>query len=109
MFEQHNISISQADTYIQRNLNKGIDVLIEESLEGLEMKSLFEKILQYGTKEDQEQAKADLGMVSDQHLNKKWRSVIDTMKRSPRLKIINRKPLIFAYDHSKGDLRNYSK
>ena len=109
MFEQQNISISQADTYIQRNLNKAVNVLFEESIEGLEMKSLFEKILQYGKNEDQEQAKADLGMVNDQRLNKKWRSVIDTMKRSPRLKIISRKPLIFAYDHSKGDLRNYSK
>jgi len=108
MFEQQNISISQADTYIQRNLNKAINILFEEGIEGLDAKSLFDKLIQYGTKDEQDQALADLGRNSDQTLNKKWRSVLETMKRSPRLVINQRKPLVFAYDHSKGDLRNYN-
>ena len=107
MFKQQNISIAQAGTYIQRNLNKAVNILFDESIDGLEVKDLFDKILQYGTIEDKEQARVDLGDERNHTKNKKWRNVIEAMKRSPRLVINSRHPLIFAYDHSKGDLRNY--
>jgi len=107
MFKQQNISIAQADNYIQRNLNKGVKILFEEPIEGLGVKDLFDKIHQFGDIQDREQARVDLGSESNHTKNKRWRNVIESMKRSPRLNINSRHPLIFSYDHSKGDLRNY--
>lgn len=107
MFKQRNISISEADTYIQRNLNKALNILKEESFEGIIVDDLFDKVLIFGTEEDQEKAKSDLGMLRSWRENKKWREVVEVLKRSPLIDIKQRKPLILAYDKTKGDLRNW--
>jgi len=109
MFNQRNISISEADTYVTRNFNKAIDVLKNESVEGLQVDDLFDKVLLFGTEKDQEQAKIDLSLNRSIKYNKKWREVIESLKRSPLIKIISRRPLILAYDMNKGDIRSFSK
>lgn len=107
MFKQRNISISEADTYIQRNLNKALSILKEESFEGTNVDDLFDKVLTFGTDEDQEKAKSDLSTLRSWRDNKKWREVVEVLKRSPLIDIKQRKPLILAYDKTKGDLRNW--
>jgi len=107
MFKQRNISISAADTYIQRNLNKALDILKGESFQGLIVDDLFDKILTFGSEKDQEIAKSDLGMLRSWRENKKWREVVEDLKRSPLIDIKQRKPLTLAYDKTKGDIRNY--
>jgi len=109
MFNQRNISISEADTYVTRNFNKAIDVLKNESINGLQVDDLFDKVLLFGTEKDQEQAKTDLGLSRSIKDNKKWREVIESLKRSPLIKTISRRPLILAYDMNKGDIRSFSK
>jgi len=107
MFKQRNISINEADTYTQRNLNKAIEILKNEPVEGIHVDELFDKIMMYGTKQDQEQAKADLGLLHNISKNKKWRDVVESLKRSPLLEIISRKPLVFAYRKNLNDIRNF--
>ncbi len=107
MFKQRNISISEADTYVQRNLNKAIEILKIEGIEGLTANDLFYKVLEYGDSSIQNQARADLGSLSSYSENKKWREVIEALKRSPLIVIRQRKPLVLSFDVSKGDLRNY--
>jgi len=107
MFKQRNISISEADTYVQRCLNKALEVLKDEPVAGIRINDLFDKVITYGTEKDQEQAKADLGTVREHTLNRKWREVVETLKRSPLVMIVSEKPLVLAYDKTKGDLRNW--
>jgi len=107
MFKQRNISISEADTYIQRNLNKALNILKNEGIAGLIADDLFDKVVEYGASSDQQQARADLGMLRSWRENKKWREIIESLKRSPLVNIVQRKPLTLAYDHNKGDITSY--
>lgn len=108
MFKQRNISISEADTYIQRCLNKALEILKDEPYTGIRVDDLFDKVITFGTTEHQDQAKADLGTVRNLSMNKKWREVIEALKRSPLINIVSEKPLMLAYDKTKGDLRSWS-
>ena len=107
MFSQQNISIAQADTYLTRSYNKAIAILQQESIEGLTAQDLFDKITQYGTETEQEQARVDLGSSKDIRDNRKWREVIEQLKRSPLINISKEKPLTLNYDKSKGFISNY--
>ena len=107
MFKQRNISISEADTYVQRCLNKALVILKDEPITGIRADDLFDKVLTFGIDRDQEQAKADLGLIRSFSENKKWREVIEMLKRSPLVLIVSEKPLVLAYDKTKGDLRNW--
>lgn len=107
MFKQRNISIAYADTYIQRNLNKALEILRNENTEGLVVSDLKDKVMLYGSEENQKQAMEDLGPIRELQVNKKWRSVVEELKRSHLIHIRNRKPLILAYKHELGVLDHY--
>lgn len=107
MFEQQNISIAQADTYLTRNFNKAISVLEAETLDGLTSLELFDKCQSYGTNQDNEEFRLDLGTIREVERNKKWREVIALLKRSPRINILTEKPLRMAIKKDKGRISSY--
>jgi len=107
MFKQRNISISEADTYVQRNLNKSLNILKTAGLAGLTADDLYQNVMEYGDSSAQQQARADLGLLKSWRENKKWREVIEALKRSPLINIVQRKPLTLSYDLNKGDITSY--
>ena len=107
MFKQRNISISYADSYVQRTLDKAIRVIKDVAATGLHVVDLYDRIMTYGTEEEQKQALADIGGSRELAHNRKWREVVEELKRSSLINIVSRKPLVLSYDQNKGDITKY--
>jgi len=110
MFKQRNISISEADTYVSRQYNRSLDILKEYSSlsKGLLTDEIFEKLINVGSEEEIEKSILDLGRKSSWRENKKWREVVEKLKRSNQVIIVSEKPLVLTFDASKAKLDNWA-
>jgi hypothetical protein len=79
-----------------------------ESIDGLNVNDLKDKIMTYGTIDQQKESMEDLGPIREHRENKKWRYVVEELKRSHLIIIRNRKPLVLAYDKNKGVIDSYA-
>lgn len=108
MLAQRNISISEADTYVSRQYKRCITILKEESIHGINTHDLFDKLLSFGSAEQITESLGDLGRNGNTRENWKWREVVEKLKRSPVVVIVNEKPVVLAYAHSKGDISKWT-
>ena len=69
-----NISISEVDTYISRQSQRGIKVLQTKGSEGLSVDQLLSQRKTTGTDEKKSQCVLDLGYLTSMNNNFKWRS-----------------------------------
>ena len=104
---QRNISVSEADTYLTRQYHRCLEILKEESLSGIKIEDLFEKLMSTGSAEDITMSLNDLGRKNSISNNKKWREVINKIRRSPLVQIISGKPLILAYKKDQSKMSSY--
>ena len=96
--DQRGISVSESETYTNRQFNRCIAILKElPSATGIDIAALFEKLQSTGTKEEIQQCIADLGKTPSQRENKKYREVISKLRRSPLISIISEKPMVLSY------------
>ncbi|MCV0372647.1 MAG: AAA family ATPase [Nitrosarchaeum sp.] len=98
---QRGISISEADTYTNRQFKRCIEILKDISSIGIGLEDLFEKLLTTGSKEAIDQTILDLGKEKKLDHNKKWRNVVSMLRRSHTINIISEKPMIIAYKHER--------
>jgi len=107
MFDGQNISISEIDTYISRQSQRGIKVLQSAGNEGLSADQLLSQLKTTGVGEEKSQCILDLGHEISMRKNFKWRTVVNKLKRSPLVKILQNKPLQLAYNSEAGKLNNW--
>ena len=98
---QRGISVAEADTYTNRQFNRCLTILKDVSSMGITIDDLLEKLHTTGSKEEIEQTVLDLGNERKLASNKKWRSVIELLRRSIMIRIISQKPMVLAYKHEK--------
>jgi len=99
---QRGISISESDTYTNRQYKRCITILKDASSMGIGVEDLFEKLLTTGSKEDIEITMLDLGKEPKINQNKKWRNVVGMLRRSfAVVKILSDRPMVLAYKHEK--------
>jgi len=108
MFKQRNISISEADTYVNRQFNRCMQILHDSSANGLETHELFDKLLSTGSAEEIAESINDLGRNGSMTENKKWREVTDKIKQSHLITIVRFKPLAFAYKKNLDDIGSWN-
>ena len=108
MFKQRNISISEADTYVNRQFNRCMQILHDSSANGLETHELFEKLLSTGSAEEIAESMNDLGRNGSMTENKKWREVIEKIKQSHLITKVRFKPLTFAYKKNLDDIGSWN-
>lgn len=100
--KQRGMSISEADTYTNRQYNRCIKILKDASSMGMTIEELFEKLHTTGSKEEIDISILDLGTESKTKHNHKWRNVVGMLRRSTGIiRIISEKPMILAYKHEK--------
>jgi len=108
LFKQRNISISEADTYVNRQFNRCMQILHDSSANGLETHELFEQLLSIGSAEQIAETINDLGRNANWRENKKWREVVEKIKKSHRIKIVCFKPLSFTYKKNLDDIGSWN-
>ena len=107
MFEGQNISISEANTYISRQVPRAIKILKGAEKEGLNSNELFSELKNSGTDEEKSQFILDLGILPQIRDNFKWRNTIDKLKRNTLVKVLQEKPLQLAYNYDAESLNNW--
>jgi replicative DNA helicase Mcm len=105
---QRNISVSEADTYLNRQYKRCIEILREQGISGLRVEELFDELKTFGSSEEIAITLNDLGRINNMRDNKKWREVIAKIRRSPLISIISKKPLVIAYKKDEGRISSWS-
>lgn len=107
MLEQQNVSVSEEDTYLNRQFNRAMQILHDGSVEGHSAEYLFMSLRRTGSEEEIADTMLDLGDDSSQSSNRKWRAVIQKLKKSPRIHILSRSPLILSFKKDLGDMSSF--
>jgi len=107
MLEQQNVSVSEEDTYLNRQFNRVMQILHDGPVEGYAVDSLFLKLRNTGSEGEIADTMLDLGDNFTQSNNKKWRVVIQKLKKSPRIHILSRKPLVLSFKKDIGDMNSF--
>lgn len=107
MLEQQNVSVSEEDTYLNKQFNRAMKILHDGPVEGYSAEDLFMNLRKIGSEEEIADTMLDLGDISSQSSNIKWRAVIQKLKKSPRIHIISRNPVILSYKKDLGDIGSF--
>lgn len=112
MFEQHGISISSSDTYVERCFKIAIEVLENQSLEGITTPELSRLMLIHGEPDIQRQTRADLQLTTEHECtltnNRRFREVVNALKRAKAyVEITSHKPLKLASRNDAGNISNW--
>ncbi len=107
MLNQQNVTVSEENTYLNRQFHRAMHILNNGPNEGYSAEDLFYRLRNDGTEEDIANTMIDLGDTSSQSANKKWRAVIEKLKKSPRIYIVSRKPLVLVFNRDLGDIGSY--
>ncbi len=107
MLKQQNVSVSEEDTYLNRQFNRAMQILNDGKIEGYSAEELFNKLRITGSEDDIADTMLDLGDVSSQNTNRKWRAVLQKLKKSPRIHILSRRPLVLSFKKDLGDMGSF--
>jgi len=107
MLEQQNVSVSEEDTWLNRQFNRAMQILHDGSVNGYSAEDLFSSLRVTGSEEEIADTLIDLGDNQLQRENKKWRAIIQKLKKSPRIHIISRKPLTLSFKKDIGDMSSF--
>jgi len=101
MLKSANFEVSTPSTYIERGSSKCVEYL--KSIDSdIRPEDLYERLKEQSN--NVADYVKDFGGSSNPKSNWKYRNIIEKVKETGSVKIINRKPLRLAYDHKQGSL-----
>lgn len=85
------------NSYVTQCLEKCLEILRTEPISGIRVSDLFDKLIRYGTVEEQTLTISMLGTNRSTATNKKWRRIVTQLTLEKSVKILSAKPLVISY------------
>lgn len=85
------------NSYVTQCLNKCLEILKTEPISGISVSDLFDKLIRYGSIEEQTLTISILGTNRSTANNKKWRRIVNQLTLEKSVKILSAKPLVVSY------------